>query len=232
MLPVIVLAVIAGWLAAAVANYFADVLPDLGAPPTTGAMPSAHKPLWRYLAPDRRGRGAGRIWALQLALPLVYVALTWRYRYGMTDAWIPLVIAWLYAAFLLAVLVIDLEHRRVLNVMLAPAAPVVLLLSLVPGMAGPVSSLLGGAAGFGLFLLIFLLSRGKMGAGDVKLAGLIGLMLGYPAAIYALLWGIILGGIAALLLLVTRKVGRKSYIAYAPYLSVGALIVLLRLWGG
>ena len=71
-----------------------------------------------------------------------------------------------------------------------------------------------------------------MGFGDVKLAGVIGLMLGYPFVVPALMVGIILGGLAALALLITRKAERKSYIAYAPYLALGALVVLFRLLRG
>ena len=133
----------------------------------------------------------------------------------------------LYAAFLLAVLVIDIEHRRVLNVMLAPAAVVALLVSLLPGTPDPLQALLGGALGFCIFLLLGLVARGAMGAGDIKLAGVIGLIVGYPAIIIALILGIVLGGAAAAILLITRRAGRKSTMAYAPYLAVGAIVVLL-----
>ena len=64
-----------------------------------------------------------------------------------------------------------------------------------------------------------------MGMGDVKLAGVIGLMVGYPLVLPALLGGIILGGLAAALLLITKRATRKTAIAYAPYLCVGALAV-------
>ncbi len=143
-----------------------------------------------------------------------------------------MVVAWAYTAFLLTVLAIDLETRRVLNVMVGPAAVVALLASFLPGMPGPVAALVGGAAGFGGFLVLFVIGRGRaMGFGDVKLAGLIGLMLGYPAVVPALALGIVLGGVAALALLIARKAGRKSYIAYAPYLALGALAVLFRTLG-
>jgi leader peptidase (prepilin peptidase) / N-methyltransferase len=66
-----------------------------------------------------------------------------------------------------------------------------------------------------------------MGAGDIKLAGVIGLLTGYPLVIPALLLGVGLGGAAALTLLITRRAGRKSSMAYAPYLAVGAIIVLM-----
>jgi leader peptidase (prepilin peptidase)/N-methyltransferase len=140
-------------------------------------------------------------------------------------------IGWLYAAFLLTVLVIDYEHRRVLNVMLAPAALVAFLVSFLP--QTPLSwesSLAGGAAGLGLFVVVRLLSRGHMGMGDVKLAGVIGLMLGYPPVINALMAGILLGAGAAIYLLATRRATRRSYMAYAPYLALGALFAMWWYW--
>ena len=138
-----------------------------------------------------------------------------------------LAVVCLYMVFLLAVLVIDFEHRRVLNIMLAPAGIFALLVSLLPGPPSPLQAVLGGGLGFGIFLLLGLISRGAMGAGDIKLAGVIGLMTGYPLIIAALFLGIGLGGAAALILLITRRVGRKGTLAYAPYLAVGAIIVLL-----
>jgi leader peptidase (prepilin peptidase)/N-methyltransferase len=139
-------------------------------------------------------------------------------------------IGWLYTTFLLTVLVIDLEHRRVLNIMVGPAVVVVLVLSLLPQTPTLQSALIGGAVGLGLFILVYLLSRGHLGMGDVKLAGLIGLMLGYPAALNALMAGIILGAVAALILLATRRATRKSTMAYAPYLALGALFTMWWYW--
>jgi leader peptidase (prepilin peptidase) / N-methyltransferase len=66
-----------------------------------------------------------------------------------------------------------------------------------------------------------------MGMGDVKLAGVIGLMTGYPVVVTALVAGIVLGGVAAAVLLIARRVGRKTPIAYAPYLALGALGVMV-----
>jgi leader peptidase (prepilin peptidase)/N-methyltransferase len=142
-----------------------------------------------------------------------------------------LAILWFYAAFLLAVLVIDLEQRRVLNVMLLPGAILALGFSLLPGTPSLGHALLGGLIGFGFFLLIALVGRGAMGAGDVKLAGLIGMMTGFPNVISALVIGIVFGGIAALALLISRRATRKSTMAYAPYLALGALLTLWSMLG-
>lgn len=138
-----------------------------------------------------------------------------------------LAVVCLYTAFLWTVLVIDLEQRRVLNVLLAPAAGGALLLSLLPGQSGLLPAVIGAGVGFGVFWLLGLVGRGAIGMGDIKLAGVIGLMTGYPAVLTALMLGAVLGGIAAGILLITRRAGLKSKMAYAPYLAVGTAIVLL-----
>jgi leader peptidase (prepilin peptidase)/N-methyltransferase len=63
-----------------------------------------------------------------------------------------------------------------------------------------------------------------MGAGDVKLAAAMGAILGYPLVIQGLLWGVLAGGGAALLLLAAGRVGRKDAIAYGPYLALGGWV--------
>jgi len=67
-----------------------------------------------------------------------------------------------------------------------------------------------------LFLLLFLVRRGALGAGDVKAGAALGALLGFPLILPGIAWGLIAGGAAALLLLVTRRAGRKDAIAYAP----------------
>ncbi len=89
--------------------------------------------------------------------------------------------------------------------------------------------LLGVLIGGSLFLLIALIGRGAMGMGDVKLAAALGALVGFPAIVPALMVGIIAGGVAALVLLLTRRVGRKDYIAYGPYLALGGWLVFLQI---
>ncbi len=131
-----------------------------------------------------------------------------------------------FSLVLLLVFVIDIEHRLVLNLILAPTAIAALLASIwLPGMS-PKSSVLGGLIGLGLFLLIAVIGRGAMGTGDIKLAGVIGLITGYPLVLKALLIGIILGGLGTLILLIGKRVTLRSYLPYAPWLVGGALFVM------
>lgn len=80
------------------------------------------------------------------------------------------------------------------------------------------------AGGISLLLALF---RSGLGLGDVKLCVVIGLWLGWHSPwmlTFGLCMGVFLGGIAALVLLVTRRASRKDPMAYGPYLIAGALL--------
>lgn len=150
-----------------------------------------------------------------------------------------------YCSLLLLIATIDLEHRLVPDVLIVTGLILALgfhLLSLLPipllksadlryllGTEAPdlTMAFAGAAIGGGLFLLLALARRNALGAGDVKLAFLIGMLTGFPWVLQALVLGILLGGLAAALLLLFRLRGPKHYIPYAPYLVAGALATLL-----
>jgi len=132
-----------------------------------------------------------------------------------------------YCALLLLIAVIDLQHRLVPNVLVLGGLALALCFSIWQPVPGLRSALCGAATGGGLFALLAIGRRNAMGAGDVKLAFLIGMMTGFPQVVQALVIGIIFGGLAAALLLLTRTVRPKQYIPYAPYLVAGCIVTLL-----
>ncbi len=89
------------------------------------------------------------------------------------------------------------------------------------------SGLYGAVAGFGFLLLLALLVKGGMGFGDVKLAAVIGLFLGFPSVAMGLVFAFFAGGFVGGLLLVLRVVGRKDHIPFGPWLSLGAAVTVL-----
>ncbi|MBI1293629.1 prepilin peptidase [bacterium] len=132
-----------------------------------------------------------------------------------------------YLALFLLITVIDIEHRRVPNLVIGPAAGVALIAAMVQSPETLLSAVIGGGIGFGCFLLIGLTRPGAMGGGDIKLAGLIGLVTGAAYTPVALVVGVLAGGIGAAIFLGAKRVQRKGSIAYAPYLCFGAVIALL-----
>lgn len=154
------------------------------------------------------------VWLLAVALGCLSV---WRFSSPLAA-----LILSIYAWFLLGIGVIDVEHRLVLNRMLLPALPAVLIGNLVLGLPSIWGSVAGGLLGFGIFLLIALIKPGSMGMGDVKLAGVIGLATGAPGILITILICIFSGGLAAFFILLRSRFQRGQTMAYAPYLVLGA----------
>ena len=81
----------------------------------------------------------------------------------------------------------DLRTRTIPNRLIMLGLAGVALLHLFGGQPiSPVSMLLGASLGFGVLLLPYVAFRGHFGAGDVKLGGLVGLLLGYPWTAFTL----------------------------------------------
>ena len=186
-------------------------------------------PVFSYLWLRGRCRYCGA--SIPVRVPLVEVAtgvlfgfLFWKFGLG-----VELGIALVYGSILLAISVIDLEHQLILNVVVYPALPLALALSLLSPDPTIASAALGFAVGVAAVSIPFLIYRQGMGMGDVKLGGLIGLMVGYPHVLVALLLAVVVGGVIASLLLVLRIKGRKDAIPFGPFMAAGAFVTLL--WG-
>jgi leader peptidase (prepilin peptidase)/N-methyltransferase len=76
------------------------------------------------------------------------------------------------------------------------------------------------------FYIIAVLTNG-LGGGDIKLIAVSGLLLGYQATLVAFFIAAVLGGLIAVLLLITKQQERKSLIAFGPYLCIGIYIAYL-----
>lgn len=156
---------------------------------------------------------------VELTLAVIFVGLTFRFGDSLR-----LLLAGVYSMILATIAYIDLDHRLVLNRLSYPSIVLALVLSpLWPGL-GLATAAAGAAVGLVIFAALQLAGRGALGTGDTKLAVLIGAMRGFPAVFSALVLGMILGGLAAIYLLAVLRRGRKEYIAYAPYLALGAIL--------
>jgi leader peptidase (prepilin peptidase)/N-methyltransferase len=174
-------------------------------------------------------------------------AFLWQ-RYAVPGEWIFLLLYTVYSTIFVLVIVIDLEHRLILNVVMYPAWGLAILGSLIhPTRMFPVLALIGGAVGFGLLYLIYLSGklfvrilsrrRGKpinavaFGYGDVRLGLFIGLVVGFPDVLPAIFLALLLGGLAGILYWFVRAVILRDYsaftaIPYGPYLAAGAMLVM------
>ena len=173
-----------------------------------------------------------RVLWVELFSGLAFAFLWW--QYGPT---FQMGVLTFYYCLLAVILVIDLEHGLILNKIIYPATGIAFILVLVSVLFAPgqnvvselVNALIGGAVGFALLLLVALVFRGGMGLGDVKFAGLMGIMVGFPNIFTALLLAVVGGGLIASILLVFKIKGRKGTMPFGPFLALATMVTLL--WG-
>ena len=168
---------------------------------------------------------------VELGTGLLFGAVTLRLVADQAE----LLPAFLYfAAIGVALALIDLDVKRLPNAIVLPSYPV--LAVLLCGAAGLghdwgalVRAGIGGAALFAFYFLLVLVYPSGMGFGDVKLAGLIGGVLGYlswGAFAVGAFGGFLLGAVAGILVLVLRKGDRKTALPFGPFMIAAALLAL------
>jgi leader peptidase (prepilin peptidase)/N-methyltransferase len=143
----------------------------------------------------------------------------------------------IFFASLLAVSVIDLDlfiiPNRVVYPTLFITAPLLAVAAAAEGTWGQLrNAAIGGAVGFGVLLVIHVAMPRGMGFGDVRLAGVIGMMLGWLGLRYlflGLFLAFMLAAVIGLVLIATRLRTRKDAVPFGPFLAGGA--VLAALWG-
>jgi len=143
---------------------------------------------------------------------------------GTTSAvWLDLT----FVAALVAITRIDLEHRIIPDRIVAPLAVAAIALTaiFVPGQLP--ERLIAGAAAGGLLFVAALAYPGGMGMGDVKLAAVMGLVLGRAVA-PALMIALLAGTVAGVVVIARRGLaeGRRTAIPFGPFLALGSVIAV------
>ncbi len=145
----------------------------------------------------------------------------------------PAIATSIYVVVLLLIIVVDLGWRRILNIIALPAAVLALFFSLTQGMPTFYLTILGALLGFLFFYLLYWLGErvygpGALGFGDVKLAMLLGAMLGLQHILFTLALGLMLAGVTAVILLITnRRYHLRSSLPYGAFLAAAGIIMLV-----
>jgi len=133
----------------------------------------------------------------------------------------------LTTSFLIVIFFFDFKHYLIPDRVIYPAILVSLtFLFLYPKsyILNPLCSAFGASL---FFFFIYLISKGKwMGFGDVKLAFLIGLFLGFPKILVALFFAFFIGALIGIGLILAKKKTLKSEVPFGPFLITGAFLAL------
>ena len=236
----LVLGILGAWLV----NYLSDVLPQHRKFASPTCPDCQGKMDWRFYViftpcPECGRRPTRRHWLVMVIIPALALLVSFFPApvFGKVGG-----VFWL--VYFALIVVIDMEHHLILH----PVSLVGGLSGLLTGSIahGLLNTLIGGVAGFGIMLLFYFLGemfvrvmarrRGEeitevaLGFGDVNLAGIIGLLLGWPGVIGGLVLAIILGGVASAMFLIAQLL-RKKYQAYqalpyGPFLVLSVVILV------
>jgi leader peptidase (prepilin peptidase)/N-methyltransferase len=172
----------------------------------------------------------GRYPLIELATAALFAGAAIRYD----SVWLLIAVS-AFLALLLALSLIDLEHKILPNRIVYPALIAFPVYFAIARLAGAPVDLVHMVIGFvaygGFMLLVAIVSPKGMGMGDVKLAALIGAVVGaidLPSVAVAGGLAILLGGIGAVVALAMGK-GRKTAVPFGPFLAAGAALALF--WG-
>jgi leader peptidase (prepilin peptidase)/N-methyltransferase len=247
----LLLPLLLGWLSGWLVNYLADVLPvthKFSHP----VCPACQTPFgWVDYLLFRNCTNCGKRRTLRTmiiqAVMTVAPVLIWIFP-GQT---LPFPLAFILLVYLAVILVIDLEHRVILH----PVSIAGAILGLGIGIFlrgkqsigyGIISTLMGGAAGFGIMLVFYFIGElfvkrmskrrslpadeVALGFGDVNLSGILGLLLGWRAIFACLFFAILGGGMVSLIIILGMLIAKKykafTAIPYAPFLILSAIYFL------
>jgi len=136
----------------------------------------------------------------------------------------------LASLFLVAILVSDLLYQEIPFDMTVLPSIMLFILSVGLGLSPWQDMVLGAIIAGGFFLLQYLISKGKwIGFGDVSLGLLMGVILGWQGTLLALFLAYVGGAIISILLLLYKKVDKKTPIPFGVFLSLATFVAML--WG-
>jgi len=196
--------------------------------------PNCHKklhwyeliPILSYLVQRGKCRGCGvRIhWIYPFIEALTGLSFALSYwRFGLT---LEFIFALLVVSLTVIIIVTDQIYYLIPNKILLFFLPLVIIGRIIIPLNPWWSPIVGALIGFGLLFLIILLSKGGMGAGDMKYFALLGLVFGHSYILLVFFLSSLYGAIISTFLIMLKKVSRQSKVPFGPYISLAALTVL------
>lgn len=176
-----------------------------------------------FLKGKCRGCGTRIHWVypvMELVTGVLFAIAYWQLGFSLE-----LIVAILFISMLVIITVSDLAYMLIPDKVLLFFGVLLIIARILSPLDSWWDSLIGAFGGFGLLLLIAILSKGGMGGGDIKLFFVIGLVLGAIPTLLTLFLAAFIGGIVGVIHLRRSKQGRKTPVPFGPSIAVAAVIV-------
>ncbi|HLR68457.1 prepilin peptidase [Virgibacillus alimentarius] len=142
-------------------------------------------------------------------------------KFGFT---LELITALLIVSMLMIILISDLTFMVIPNKVLLFFLPLFTIAHILQPLHSWWASIVGALIPFGMIAIIIIVSRGGMGAGDMKLFGVLGFILGLEKTLLTFFLSCLIGAIVSTLLLFLNILKRKQPFPFGPYIIIGTLI--------
>lgn len=168
---------------------------------------------------------------VEIVTALLFVVMMWHFERPIVGA-----AHCVLVAGLVALTAIDFRTKRlpreITYTTIAVGTPLLTIAALVIDEPRRVpTALLGAFIATVIMLVLYTVSRGGLGDGDVRLSPLLGLYLGWSnpgLSLVGLFYGFIIGSVAGVALMITGRAGRRTALPFGPFLAMGTLVALLQ----
>lgn len=143
------------------------------------------------------------------------------YCFGFTSE---LIVSLTLVSLLIIIVVSDYQYMIIPDKVLLFFAPLFIVERIFIPLHPWWNPLLGAVVGFGLLLLIAVISKGGMGGGDIKLFAVLGIVLGGKLVLFAFFMATLFGAVFGIIGLLIKKVERGKPMPFGPYIAMGAIV--------
>ncbi|WP_046178665.1 prepilin peptidase [Domibacillus tundrae] len=180
-------------------------------------------PVLSYIALKGRCRKCGAKISMMYPVTELLTALLFLYSYLLYGFSAPFWTAILLFSMLMILVVADIAYMLIPDKILFFFLPLFIIMRFTQPLDPWWDALLGAAVGFGLLLLIAVVSNGGMGGGDIKLFGVLGFVLGTKLVLLTFLLACFFGAVIGLALMAAGFVKRGKPMPFGPYIALAAV---------
>lgn len=163
---------------------------------------------------------------ISIVYPFVELStgILFAYAYFYFGLQLELIVALIFISLLMIIFVSDLYYMLIPNKILLFFLPFIVLARIFIPLDPWYDALIGAVVGYLLLALIIIVSKGGMGAGDMKLFGVIGFVLGWKNVLLTFFLAAFFGALIGGLLMLFKRVKKGQPIPFGPFIVLAALI--------